>query len=182
MPLTNSSLVCEIYINVHAACIQLMKRITWLLFLPPKCYLSKFSDAFFCLIDQAIDIIVEHLEKESNLYKRVDLFFLVDSITQCSRNQKGRCQPSHFWFIIFYDGIYDYVKNYVGGAGDVYPSLIQAVLPRILYAAAPPGNSAWENRKQCLKVSTFDGLESRHHMLHYLFFCFLQICHLIIRF
>jgi hypothetical protein len=59
----------------------------------------------------------------------------------------------------FYDGIYDYVKNYVGGAGDVYPSLIQAVLPRILYAAAPPGNSAWENRKQCLKVSTFDGLD-----------------------
>uniref|UniRef100_J3LNW6 CID domain-containing protein n=2 Tax=Oryza brachyantha TaxID=4533 RepID=J3LNW6_ORYBR len=76
---------------------------------------------------EAIDIIVERLEKESNLYKRVDLFFLVDSITQYSRNQKG-------------------------GAGDVYPSLIQAVLPRLLYAAAPPGNSAWENRRQCLKV------------------------------
>ncbi|KAL5680384.1 hypothetical protein ACJX0J_006769, partial [Zea mays] len=83
--------------------------------------------AKFGIAGEAIDIIVEHLEKESNLYKRVDLFFLVDSITQCSRNQKG-------------------------GAGDVYPSLIQAVLPRILYAAAPPGNSAWENRKQCLKV------------------------------
>uniref|UniRef100_A0A0D9VU73 CID domain-containing protein n=1 Tax=Leersia perrieri TaxID=77586 RepID=A0A0D9VU73_9ORYZ len=76
---------------------------------------------------EAIDIIVERLEKETNLYKRVDLFFLVDSITQYSRNQKG-------------------------GAGDVYPSLIQAVLPRLLYAAAPPGNSAWENRRQCLKV------------------------------
>jgi hypothetical protein len=30
------------------------------------------------------------MEKETNLYKRVDLFFLVDSITQCSRNQKGK--------------------------------------------------------------------------------------------
>ncbi|KAJ1297064.1 hypothetical protein BS78_01G349400 [Paspalum vaginatum] len=95
---------------------------------------------------EAIDIIVEHLEKESNLYKRVDLFFLVDSITQCSRNQKG-------------------------GAGDVYPSLIQAVLPRILYAAAPPGNSAWENRKQCLKVlklwlerKTLSEYVIRHHI------------------
>ncbi|CAM0873256.1 unnamed protein product [Alopecurus aequalis] len=76
---------------------------------------------------EAIDIIAERMEKETNLYKRVDLFFLVDSITQCSRNQKG-------------------------GAGDLYPSLIQAILPRLLYAAAPPGNSAWENRRQCLKV------------------------------
>ncbi|PNT77385.1 hypothetical protein BRADI_1g61937v3 [Brachypodium distachyon] len=76
---------------------------------------------------EAIDIIVERMEKETNLHKRVDLFFLIDSITQCSRNQKG-------------------------GAGDAYPSLIQVVLPRLLYAAAPPGNSAWENRRQCLKV------------------------------
>ncbi|XP_044375109.1 protein HUA2-LIKE 2 isoform X3 [Triticum aestivum] len=67
------------------------------------------------------------MEKETNLYKRVGLFFLVDSITQCSCNQKG-------------------------GTGDVFPSVIQAVLPRLLYAAAPPGNSAWENRRQCLKV------------------------------
>ncbi|VAH43045.1 unnamed protein product [Triticum turgidum subsp. durum] len=76
---------------------------------------------------EVMDVIIERLEKESNLYKRVDLFFLVDSIIQCCRNQKG-------------------------GVGDAYPSLIQAVLPRILYASAPPGNSAWENRRQCLKV------------------------------
>ncbi|GJN31519.1 hypothetical protein PR202_gb19928 [Eleusine coracana subsp. coracana] len=102
--------------------------------------------AKFGIAGEAIDIIVEHLEKESNLYKRVDLFFLVDSITQCSRNQKG-------------------------GAGDVYPSLIQAVLPRILYAAAPPGNSAWENRRQCLKVlklwlerKTLSEYVIRHHI------------------
>ena len=63
-----------------------------------------------------------------------------------------------FGFFFCYNGIYPTVTNHVGGPGDVYPSLIQAVLPRILYAAAPPGNSAWENRKQCLKVSAFDGL------------------------
>jgi len=45
--------------------------------------------------------------------------------------------------------------NHVGGPGDAYPSLIQAVLPRIIYASAPPGNSAWENRRQCLKASDF---------------------------
>ncbi|XP_062215550.1 protein HUA2-LIKE 2-like [Phragmites australis] len=102
--------------------------------------------AKFGIAGEVIDIIVEHLENESNLYKRVDLFFLVDSITQCSRNQKG-------------------------GAGDVYPSLIQAVLPRILYAAAPPGNSAWENRRQCLKVlklwlerKTLSEYIIRHHI------------------
>jgi len=66
--------------------------------------------------------------------------------------------PKFGFFFFCYNGIYSTVTNHVGGAGDVYPSLIQAVLPRILYAAAPPGNSAWENRKQCLKVSAFDGL------------------------
>lgn len=69
--------------------------------------------------------------KGNNFFKRVDLFFLADSITQYSCNQKG---------------------NSAGGTGDVFPSVIPAVLPRLLYAAAPPGNSAWENRRQCLKV------------------------------
>jgi hypothetical protein len=96
--------------------------------------------------NQVMDIIIEHLEKESNLYKRVDLFFLVDSIIQCCRNQKG-------------------------GVGNAFPSLIQAVLPRILYASAPPGNSAWENRRQCLKVlklwldrKTLSEYIIRHHI------------------
>lgn len=40
-----------------------------------------------------------------------------------------------------------------GDVGGVYPSAIQAVLPRLLSAAAPPGNTAQENRRQCLKVS-----------------------------
>lgn len=75
--------------------------------------------------------------KGNNFFKRVDLFFLADSITQYSCNQKG---------------------NSAGGTGDVFPSVIPAVLPRLLYAAAPPGNSAWENRRQCLKASAFYNL------------------------
>ncbi|XP_010278561.1 PREDICTED: protein HUA2-LIKE 2-like isoform X2 [Nelumbo nucifera] len=76
---------------------------------------------------EVVDILVRNLENESSLHKRVDLFFLVDSITQCSRGQKG-------------------------DVGDIYPLAVQAMLPRLLSAAAPPGNAARENRKQCLKV------------------------------
>ncbi|XP_078171576.1 protein HUA2-LIKE 3-like isoform X2 [Carex rostrata] len=76
---------------------------------------------------EVMDIILEDVEKESNLHKRIDFFFLVDSITQWSRSQKG-------------------------GPGDVYPSLVQSVFPRLMSLVAPPGVSAWENRKQCLKV------------------------------
>ncbi|PKA66855.1 HUA2-like protein 2 [Apostasia shenzhenica] len=83
--------------------------------------------AKYGIAGEVVDILVQYLEKESSLHRRVDLFFLVDSITQCSRCQRG-------------------------GAGDVYPSLVQAVLPRLLSAAAPPGNAATENRRQCLKV------------------------------
>lgn len=35
----------------------------------------------------------------------------------------------------------------------MYLSAIQAVLPRLLSAAAPPGSAAHENRRQCLKAS-----------------------------
>ena len=41
-------------------------------------------------------------------------------------------------------------------SGDVrgkYPLAIQTVLPWLLLAAAPPGNSAQENRRQCQKAS-----------------------------
>lgn len=84
---------------------------------------AKFGNA-----TKVVQIIACNLEKEPSLHRRVDLFFLVDSITQCSRGFKGN----------------------VGGG--VYPSVIQAVLPRLLLAAAPPGSSALENRRQCLKV------------------------------
>ncbi|KAK1399010.1 Glutathione peroxidase [Heracleum sosnowskyi] len=76
---------------------------------------------------KVVDILARHLEKEPSLPKRVDLFFLVDSITQCCRGLKGE----------------------VGG---VYPSKVQAQLPRLLLAAAPPGSNGRENRRQCLKV------------------------------
>ena len=36
-----------------------------------------------------VEILARSLESESNLHKRVDLFFLVDSIAQCSRGLKG---------------------------------------------------------------------------------------------
>ncbi|XP_054808089.1 protein HUA2-LIKE 2 [Prosopis cineraria] len=76
---------------------------------------------------KVVEILAHNLETESSLHRRVDLFFLVDSIAQCSRGLKG-------------------------DVGGVYPSAIQAVLPRLLSAAAPPGNTAQENRRQCLKV------------------------------
>ncbi|KAF7804773.1 protein HUA2-LIKE 2-like isoform X2 [Senna tora] len=69
---------------------------------------------------EVVEILVHSLETESSLHRRVDLFFLVDSITQCSRGLKG-------------------------DVGGVYPSAIQAVLPRLLSAAAPPGSTAQEN-------------------------------------
>lgn len=102
--------------------------------------------AKYGIAGEVIDILLQYLEKESSLHKRVDLFFLVDSIAQCSRCQRG-------------------------GPGDVYPSLVQAVLPRLLSAAAPPGNAASENRWQCLKVlrlwlerRTLPEFTVRHHI------------------
>lgn len=38
-----------------------------------------------------MEILVHDLEIESSLHRRVDLFFLVDSIAQCSRGLKGNC-------------------------------------------------------------------------------------------
>ncbi|XP_027353414.1 protein HUA2-LIKE 2-like [Abrus precatorius] len=81
----------------------------------------------FGIATKVVEILVHNLETESSLQRRVDLFFLVDSIAQCSRGLKG-------------------------DIGGVYPSAMTAVLPRLLSAAAPPGNAAKENRRQCLKV------------------------------
>lgn len=41
----------------------------------------------------------------------------------------------------------------LSGDGGLYPSAIQAFLPRLLLAAAPPSNGSHENHRQCLKVS-----------------------------
>ncbi|GMP91095.1 hypothetical protein CsSME_00041939 [Camellia sinensis var. sinensis] len=91
--------------------------------------------AKFGIAAKVVEILARNLESESSLRRRVDLFFLVDSITQCSRGLKG-------------------------DVGDIYPSAIQAVLPRLLLAAVPPGNNSQENRRQCLKVESCFGLKS----------------------
>lgn len=44
---------------------------------------------FFLCESQIVEILVRTLESESSLHRRVDLFFLVDSIMQCSRGVKG---------------------------------------------------------------------------------------------
>ncbi|KAG4402226.1 hypothetical protein AAZX31_02G142600 [Glycine max] len=83
--------------------------------------------AKFGIADKVMEILAHCLEMESSVHRRVDLFFLVDSIAQFSRGLKG-------------------------DVCGVYSSAIQASLPRLLSAAAPPGNTAQENRRQCLKV------------------------------
>ncbi|KAL8208158.1 hypothetical protein R6Q57_007570 [Mikania cordata] len=79
------------------------------------------------IASEVVELLTRKLENESSLHRRVDLFFLVDSITQCSHSQKGI-------------------------AGASYIPTVQEALPRILGAAAPPGANARENRRQCLKV------------------------------
>ncbi|XP_019056720.1 PREDICTED: protein HUA2-LIKE 2-like [Tarenaya hassleriana] len=76
---------------------------------------------------KAMEVLAHTLESESNLERRVDLFFLVDSIAQCSKGLKG-------------------------DAGGIYLSAIQGMLPRLLAAAVPAGATTQENRRQCLKV------------------------------
>ncbi|XP_027115819.1 protein HUA2-LIKE 2-like isoform X1 [Coffea arabica] len=88
---------------------------------------SAIECAKFGVAAKVVEILARSLERESSLHRRVDLFFLVDSIAQCSRGLKG-------------------------DVGGIYPSAILAVLPRLLSAAAPPGSSSQENRRQCLKV------------------------------
>lgn len=79
------------------------------------------------IADEIVELLIRKMESEPNFHRRVDLLFLLDSITQCSHSQKG-----------------------VAGAS--YVPSIQAALPRILSAAAPPVAGARENRRQCLKV------------------------------
>ncbi|KAI5056695.1 hypothetical protein GOP47_0028513 [Adiantum capillus-veneris] len=80
--------------------------------------------ANFGMAGQIVELIVQKLENEPSLHRRVDLFFLVDSITQLS----------------------------AGAQGTAYPQAVKAALPRLLHAAAPSGSLARENQRQCLKV------------------------------
>lgn len=83
--------------------------------------------AKYGIANEVVELLIRKLESEPSFHKRVDLFFLVDSITQCSHSQKGI-------------------------AGASYIPTVQAALSRLLGAAAPPGAAARENRRQCLKV------------------------------
>ncbi|XP_058724155.1 protein HUA2-LIKE 1-like isoform X2 [Vicia villosa] len=83
--------------------------------------------AKYGIANEVIELLIRKLESETSFHRKVDLFFLVDSITQCSHNQKGI-------------------------AGASYMPAVQAGLARLLGAAVPPGTSARENRRQCLKV------------------------------
>ncbi|GAV60995.1 PWWP domain-containing protein [Cephalotus follicularis] len=83
--------------------------------------------AKYSIANEVVELLIRKLESEPSSHRKVDLFFLVDSITQCSHNQKGI-------------------------AGASYIPTVQAALPRLLGAAAPPGTGSRENRRQCLKV------------------------------
>ncbi|KAF8115658.1 hypothetical protein N665_0025s0118 [Sinapis alba] len=79
------------------------------------------------IASEVVELLIRKLESEPHFRRKVDLFFLVDSITQCSHSQKGV-------------------------AGALYIPTVQAALPRLLGAAAPSGTGARENRHQCRKV------------------------------
>ncbi|CAL0314823.1 unnamed protein product [Lupinus luteus] len=83
--------------------------------------------AKYGVANEVVELLIQKLENETSFHHKVDLFFLVDSIAQCSHNQNGI-------------------------AGDSYIPAIQGALPRLLRSAAPPAGIARENRRQCLKV------------------------------
>ncbi|KAL6970121.1 ENHANCER OF AG-4 protein [Sarracenia purpurea var. burkii] len=83
--------------------------------------------AKYGIANEVVELLIRKLESEPSFHRKVDLFFLVDSITQCSHSHKGI-------------------------AGASYIPTVQAALPRLLGAAAPAGAAARENRRQCLKV------------------------------
>ncbi|XP_020547521.1 ENHANCER OF AG-4 protein 2 isoform X2 [Sesamum indicum] len=83
--------------------------------------------AKYGIANEVVELLIRKLENEQSFRHKVDLFFLVDSITQCSHSQKGI-------------------------AGASYIPTVQAALPRLIGAAAPSGPGAQENRRQCHKV------------------------------
>ncbi|EPS67443.1 hypothetical protein M569_07331, partial [Genlisea aurea] len=83
--------------------------------------------AKYGIANEVVELLIRKLENESSYHRKVDLFFLVDSITQCSHSQRGI-------------------------AGTSYIPVVKAALPRLIAAAAPANAGAQENRRQCLKV------------------------------
>ncbi|XP_047320654.1 protein HUA2-LIKE 1-like [Impatiens glandulifera] len=87
---------------------------------------------------EIIELIIRKMENESCNHRKVDLFFLVDSITQCSHTQKGREKLKQH-----------YVTRI---AMECYIPAVQDSLHRILKAAAPAGKKSKDNRSKCVKV------------------------------
>ncbi|VFQ75013.1 unnamed protein product [Cuscuta campestris] len=83
--------------------------------------------AKYGIANEVVELLILKLENEPSYHRRVDLFFLVDSITQCSHSHKGIASAS-------------------------YIPAVQEALSRLLLAAVPQGAGARENRRQCLKV------------------------------
>jgi hypothetical protein len=128
------------------------------------------------MVLQVVELLIRKLESEPSFHRKVDLFFLVDSITQCSHNQKGcflllnkdsiNLALSTLVYIRGSNNVIHSVSTIMtvavvmflifflhsGIAGALYVPTVQAALPRLVGAAAPPGASARENRRQCLKV------------------------------
>ncbi|XP_047323805.1 ENHANCER OF AG-4 protein 2 [Impatiens glandulifera] len=77
--------------------------------------------------NEIVELLIQKLETGSGFRRKVDLFFLVDSITQFSHSHRGI-------------------------AGASYVPVVEAALARLVRAVAPSGASARENRRQCLKV------------------------------
>ncbi|CAM8945492.1 unnamed protein product [Rhodiola kirilowii] len=51
--------------------------------------------AKYGIATEVVELLIRKLENEPNLHHRVDLFFLVDSIMQCSHNEKGIAGASY---------------------------------------------------------------------------------------
>lgn len=49
----------------------------------------KLGDWLILLFVQVVELLIRKLESEPSFHRKVDLFFLVDSITQISHTQKG---------------------------------------------------------------------------------------------
>lgn len=51
---------------------------------------------------QVVEVLIRKLENETSFHRKVDLFFLVDSITQCSHSHKGGEHIGLSFSICFY--------------------------------------------------------------------------------
>ncbi|KAK4400214.1 ENHANCER OF AG-4 protein 2 [Sesamum angolense] len=100
-----------------------------------------------------VELLIRKLESEQSFRHKVDLFFLVDSITQCSHSQKAKDPAFLYPFTTSWVEVTYFLVTWSSGiAGASYIPIVQAALPRLIGAAAPSGPGAQENRRQCHKV------------------------------